>query len=89
MRQVNSLFMVNFSGGMPPNSLTFLTTSFGKPFTGCRLHQPVSGFTNRFRQACNAAGLPKGTSPHGLRKAAARRLASEQEVANLGFRLAR
>lgn len=53
---------------MPPGHLTFLTTSFGKPFT-------APGFTNWFREACNAAGLPKGTSAHGLRKAAARRLA--------------
>jgi integrase len=47
--------------------LTFLTTAFGKPFT-------VAGFGNWFRDQCNAAGLPHCTF-HGLRKAAARRLA--------------
>ena len=28
-----------------------------------------AGFTNKFRDWCDAAGLPKGLSPHGLRKA--------------------
>ena len=52
----------------PSNHLTFLITAQGKPFT-------PPGFTNWFRDMCNAAGLPKGLSAHGLRKAAARRLA--------------
>ena len=47
--------------------LTFLTTAFGKPFT-------AAGFGNWFRDQCDAAGLPHCTF-HGLRKAAARRLA--------------
>ena len=47
---------------------TFLTTSFGKSFA-------VAGFGNWFRDRCNEAGLPKGISAHGLRKATARRLA--------------
>jgi integrase len=47
---------------------TLLTTSFGKPFT-------VVGFGNWFRDRCDEAGLPKGISAHGLRKATARRLA--------------
>jgi integrase len=47
---------------------TFLTTAFGKPFA-------VAGFGNWFRKCCNKAGLPNGLSAHGLRKAAARRLA--------------
>jgi integrase len=46
---------------------TFLTTQFGQPFT-------AAGFGNWFRDQCNAAGLPH-CSAHGLRKAAARRLA--------------
>lgn len=46
---------------------TFLTTSFGKPFT-------AAGFGNWFRDRCNEAGLPH-CSAHGLRKAAARRMA--------------
>jgi integrase len=47
--------------------LTFLTTALGKPFT-------AAGFGNWFRDQCDAAGLPHCTF-HGLRKAAARRLA--------------
>jgi integrase len=58
---------------MPPSKVvsltpTFLTTSLGKPFT-------KAGFGNWFRDRCNEAGLPKGISAHGLRKATARRLA--------------
>jgi integrase len=47
--------------------LTFLTTTLGKPFT-------PAGFGNWFRDRCNEAGL-RHCSAHGLRKAAARRLA--------------
>jgi integrase len=47
--------------------LTFLTTAFGRPFTS-------PGFGNWFRKQCDRAGLPHCTF-HGLRKAAARRLA--------------
>ena len=46
---------------------TFLITEFGRPFS-------VAGFGNRFREWCNQAGLPH-CSAHGLRKAAATRLA--------------
>jgi integrase len=52
----------------PSGHLTFLTTAFGKPFTS-------AGFGNWFRDQCNAAGLPPHCAFHGLRKAAARRLA--------------
>jgi integrase len=52
----------------PSKHLMFLTTAHGQPFT-------PAGFTNWFRDMCNEAGLPKGPSAHGLRKAAARRLA--------------
>lgn len=51
----------------PSGHLTFLTTVFGKPFT-------APGFGGWFRDQCNKAGLPHCTF-HGLRKAAARRLA--------------
>ena len=51
----------------PRTNLTFLMTNLGDPFT-------AAGFGNWFRDACDAAGL-KGRSAHGLRKAAARRLA--------------
>jgi integrase len=64
----------------PSNHLTFLTTAQGSPFS-------PAGFTNWFRDMCNAAGLPKGLSAHGLRKAAARRLAelgcSAHEIASI------
>ena len=60
----------------PSDHLTFLTTSFGKPFA-------AAGFTNWFREACDAAGLPRGTSAHGLRKAACRRLAEAGCSANV------
>ncbi len=55
--------------------LTFLTTARGEPFT-------AAGFGNWFRKACDAAGLPKGCSAHGLRKAACRRLAEAGCSAN-------
>jgi integrase len=47
--------------------MTFLLTDQGKPFTG-------TGFSNWFRQQCDMANL-RHCSAHGLRKAAARRLA--------------
>jgi integrase len=50
-----------------PVGMTFLLTHLGLPFTG-------PGFTNWFRDKANDAGLT-GRSPHGLRKAAGRRLA--------------
>jgi integrase len=53
---------------MPAGNMTFLTTEQGKPFT-------AAGFGNWFRDACNAAGIAKGYSAHGLRKASATRLA--------------
>ena len=52
----------------PRTNLTFLTTHTGRPYTD-------AGFTNWFRDCCNAAGLPNGLSAHGLRKAGCRRLA--------------
>lgn len=61
----------------PVDHLTFLTTQFGKPFV-------AAGFGNWFREQCNLAGLHH-CSAHGLRKAAARRLAeagcTEHEIA--------
>jgi integrase len=48
-------------------NLTFLLTDQGKPYT-------AAGFGNWFRDQCRAAGL-HGCGAHGLRKAAARRLA--------------
>lgn len=52
----------------PKDQLTFLVTAQGAPFT-------PAGFTNWFRECVREAGLPDHCKPHGLRKAAARRLA--------------
>jgi integrase len=51
----------------PSGRSHFLMTRFGKPYT-------AAGFGNWFRELCDEAGCP-GISAHGLRKAAARRLA--------------
>src|SRR5262249_15088138 len=52
----------------PSEHLTFIVSALGKPFH-------PGAFSNWFREQCDAAGLPKGRSAHGLRKAACRRLA--------------
>jgi len=46
----------------------FLETQFGEAFT-------ETGFYNWFTDKARKAGVPKGRSPHGLRKACCRRLA--------------
>ena len=46
----------------------FLETQFGQAFT-------ETGFYNWFTDKARRAGVPKGRSPHGLRKASCRRLA--------------
>jgi integrase len=51
----------------PSGHLPFVVTHHGRPFS-------VAGFGNRFRKWCDEAGLPH-CSAHGLRKAAAARLA--------------
>lgn len=51
----------------PTGDLTFLMNGFNRAFTS-------NGFGNRFRKWCDDAGLPQ-CSIHGLRKAAAARLA--------------
>src|SRR5262249_3717805 len=51
-----------------PATLTFLTTERGTPFD-------PNDFGRWFRRQCDAAGLPKHCVPHGLRHAAASRLA--------------
>ncbi|HEY9451816.1 MAG TPA: tyrosine-type recombinase/integrase, partial [Bradyrhizobium sp.] len=50
------------------DNLTFLVTARGEPFS-------AAGFGNWFREICNEAQLPKRCTSHGLRKAAATRLA--------------
>jgi integrase len=68
----------------PLENMTFLVTFFGKPFA-------AAGFGNWFADCCREAGLAKGYNAHGLRKAAARRLAeagctSKQIMAVTGHR---
>ena len=48
--------------------VTIVNTEYGKPYT-------VDGFSDWMRDAITAAGLPLECQPHGLRKAAGRRLA--------------
>src|SRR5499433_1121924 len=61
----------------PSEHLTFLVTATGKPYG-------PNHFSETFREWCDAAGLPQRCKPHGLRKAACRRLAeagcSEKEI---------
>jgi integrase len=52
----------------PCDQMTFIVTRFGGPFN-------ATAFSNWFKDACRKAGLPSQASVHGLRKAAARRLA--------------
>ncbi|QDH18044.1 integrase [Swingsia samuiensis] len=52
----------------PNNTGKFLVTDKGNPMS-------VNNFYNYFIEWSRQAGLPQGCSPHGLRKAAARRLA--------------
>jgi len=51
-----------------PKQKLFLETQFGRAFT-------ETGFYNWFTDKARRAGVPKGRSPHGLRKACCRRLA--------------
>jgi integrase len=63
---------------VPRTNMTFLLTEYGKPFS-------PNGFNSWFRRKCDEAGLPRCCTLHGLRKAAATRLAnagcSEHEIA--------
>jgi integrase/recombinase XerD len=58
----------------PSGHLTFLTTAYSRRFS-------TAGFGNKFREWCNEAGLPH-CSAHGLRKAAAARLAERGTTAH-------
>jgi integrase len=70
--------------GTPRAHVTILNTEFRKPFT-------VKGYGKWLRDAITAAGLPLECKPHGLRKAAGRRLAevgcsAKQIMAILGHK---
>ena len=71
----------NLSGALrawPRRHVVMLTTAFNKPFT-------LAGYGNMMADAIAAAGLPDRCVLHGLRKAAARRMAeagcTEKEIA--------
>jgi integrase len=55
----------------PSEHLTFLVTANGKPYG-------PNHFSETFREWCDAAGLPKRCTAHGLRKAACRRFAEAE-----------
>jgi integrase len=55
--------------------VTILNTNFGRPFS-------VAGFSQWMRDAITKVGLPLDCKPHGLRKAAGRRLAEAGCTAN-------
>jgi integrase len=55
----------------PSEHLTFLVTATGKPYGD-------NHFSESFREWCDAAGLPKRCSAHGLRKARCRWLAEHE-----------
>jgi integrase len=55
--------------------VTIINTEYGKPFT-------VDGFSGFMRDAITAADLPLTAQPHGLRKAAGRRLAEAGATAH-------
>jgi len=59
----------------PRKHLSILTTAYGKAFT-------VDGFSGFMRDAISEAGLPLDCQPHGLRKAAGRRLAEAECTAH-------
>ncbi len=59
----------------PCGDLTFLVTEYGKPRT-------PAGFTTWFVECARKAGLPPESTPHGLRKAASRRLAEARRSAH-------
>jgi len=58
----------NVLAASPREHVAILVTEYGRPFT-------VDGFSGFMRAAITAAGLPLDAQPHGLRKAAGRRLA--------------
>ena len=59
---------------VPQDRLTYLSSAYGRPYT-------PAGFGIRFREWCNAAGLPT-KSAHGLRKTAAIELAEAGATAH-------
>ena|SRR5215831_18407155 len=54
----------------PPDSLTFLTNEWGKPYS-------KKAFNTAFRKWCNDAKLPERCVPHGVRKGGSKRMADQ------------
>jgi integrase len=73
MIPINPMLRLSLAS-VPRTNMTFLITERGAPFT-------PAGFGNWFRKQCDLAGLAK-CSAHGLRKAAATRLADAGCSAN-------
>jgi integrase len=73
MIPINPMLRLSLAS-VPRTNMTFLITERGAPFT-------PAGFGNWFRKQCDLAGLTK-CSAHGLRKAAATRLADAGCSAN-------
>ena len=64
---VHSVLMARIKN-LPKEDPAFLMTEYGKPMS-------EAGFTNWFSESAAKAKLPANSTPHGLRKAASRRLA--------------
>lgn len=60
--------LIRSLAALPSGNVAALVTSYGKPYS-------VKGFSQMIAKATRKAGLPARCVPHGLRKAAARRLA--------------
>jgi integrase len=63
--------------GTPCKHLTFLVPERGKPYNG-------DNFSQTFRLWCDAAGLPKRCTVHGLRHAGTSRLVHRRELRMIG-----
>jgi site-specific recombinase XerD len=60
--------LVSALAKLPAAQMTFIVTEYGVPFSG-------NGFGQWFSEAAQKAGLPKGCTAHGVRKAACRTMA--------------
>lgn len=66
---IHPALRASLEAAAPAGHLAFLITELGRPFAS------ANAFYQRFKPLIVQAGLPTNLSPHGLRKAAARRLA--------------
>jgi integrase len=68
---LNEAMVEAINAAAPSEHVVFLLNEHGRAFT-------AHAFSKWFVKQCRRAGLPKGLSAHGLRKAACRRLADAQ-----------